>query len=96
MSLCILIDDIIVTGPDSTQVLTFIHNLAQRFSLKDLGSLSYFLGVEVQPCPQGLFLNQRKYTLDLLEKASMLDAKLRQSPPRWNCINNLPWAPALL
>lgn len=38
-----------------------------QFSLKQLGDLSYFLGIEVnRPTSQSLFLTQTKYTLDLL------------------------------
>ena len=43
--LLIYVDDIILTGNSSAQVDQIFVTLAQRFSLKDLGSLSYFLGV---------------------------------------------------
>lgn len=43
--------------------------------MKDLGVLHYFLGVKVQPTDQGLFLCQTKYAIDLLQRASMIDAK---------------------
>ncbi|KAI3503107.1 hypothetical protein L1887_31543 [Cichorium endivia] len=43
--------------------------------LKDLGNLSYFLGVEVLHHSAGLFLSQSKYILDLLHKANMSDCK---------------------
>ena len=42
--------------------------------------MHYFLGVEALPDPQGLFLSQRKYILDLLRKANMVDAKPLSSP----------------
>lgn len=58
----------------------FIHTLDTRFSLKDLGPLSYFLGVEVQPIAKGIFLSQWKYTIDLLTRANMLDAKPVSTP----------------
>ncbi|KAI9176347.1 hypothetical protein LWI28_001699 [Acer negundo] len=47
--LLIYVDDIILTGNSTAQVEQFVATLAQKFSLKDLGSLSYFLGVEVIP-----------------------------------------------
>ncbi|KAG8472122.1 hypothetical protein CXB51_036777 [Gossypium anomalum] len=43
--------------------------------LEDLGPLSYFLGIEVLPTTNGLFLSQRKYILDLLKRARMDCAK---------------------
>ncbi|CAL8167743.1 unnamed protein product [Prunus armeniaca] len=43
--------------------------------MKDLGSLKYFLGVEVTRSKHGLFLSQRKYVMDLLANTGMLDCK---------------------
>ncbi|XP_057975373.1 uncharacterized mitochondrial protein AtMg00810-like [Malania oleifera] len=48
--------------------------------MKDLGDLHYFLGVEVQSNEKGLFLNQTKYALNLLQRASMIDAKPIYTP----------------
>lgn len=44
-------------------------------SIKDLGSLNYFLGVEVVPTASGVFLSQHKYIQELLNKAHMDGAK---------------------
>ncbi|XP_021767835.1 uncharacterized protein LOC110732199 [Chenopodium quinoa] len=38
---------------------------------QDLGSLKYFLGIEVSRSGSGIFLNQRKYILDLLRDQNM-------------------------
>jgi hypothetical protein len=43
--------------------------------MKDLGTLHHFLGVTVERRPQGLFLHQRQYTVDILERAGMVECK---------------------
>ncbi|CAL2270506.1 unnamed protein product [Prunus armeniaca] len=48
--------------------------------MKDLGSLKYFLGVEVTRSKHGLFLSQRKYVMDLLANTGMLDCKPADTP----------------
>ncbi|CAL8165948.1 unnamed protein product [Prunus armeniaca] len=53
---------------------------SHRFSLKDLGSLHFFLGVEVIPTRSGLFLSQHKYIRDLLIRAHMEGAKDVSTP----------------
>lgn len=47
-----------------------IKGLATRFSLKDLGNISYFLGIEAARSANGLHLMQRKYIRDLLTKTT--------------------------
>lgn len=78
--LLVYVDDIIVTSNNNQFLEAFIHKLSTRFSLKDLGDLSYFLGVEVVPHPDGLFLSQKKYIADILCKANMEDAKPVATP----------------
>ncbi|KAL8153808.1 hypothetical protein V2J09_011568 [Rumex salicifolius] len=78
--LLVYVDDIIITGSSLESVQHLIQNLSNRFSLKDTGNLSYFLGVEVQPHPRGLFLSQRKYITDVLHKANMTDCKPVSTP----------------
>ncbi|KAH9658123.1 retrovirus-related pol polyprotein from transposon RE1 [Citrus sinensis] len=43
----IYVDDILVTGPNSEELDSFIQQFNIVFALKDLGRLSYFLGIEV-------------------------------------------------
>ena len=79
--LLVYVDDIIITiGSFSIHVITFISNLAQQFSLKDLGNLAYFLGIEAHYTSNSLFLSQRKHVKDLLHQLNMVDAKVVSTP----------------
>ena len=69
-------DDILITGPNSTSIATLITKLQSDFPLKDLRQLHYFLGMKVlQDVDHGLFLSQKQYILDLLLKSNMINAK---------------------
>ena len=78
--LLVYVDDIIVTGNNQHLVERILKALASRFSLKDMGELSYFLGIKVIKTSQGLHLSQRKYILDLLHKMDMQEAKPAPTP----------------
>ncbi|KAL1215269.1 putative mitochondrial protein [Cardamine amara subsp. amara] len=43
--------------------------------MKDLGLLKYFLGIEVAQNNEGIFLYQRKYTLDIISEVGCLGSK---------------------
>ncbi|GFZ14648.1 hypothetical protein Acr_24g0008380 [Actinidia rufa] len=49
-------------------------------SMKELGDVSYFLGISVTKSVHGYFLSQSKYALDILSKAGMLNCKSTASP----------------
>nr|CAN80686.1 hypothetical protein VITISV_033813 [Vitis vinifera] len=76
----IYVDDIIVTGNDNNIISDLISTLSSEFSLKDLGSLHYFLGLEVKYLPNGLFVSQTKYTRDLLEHTKMMECTYINTP----------------
>ncbi|XP_066373702.1 uncharacterized mitochondrial protein AtMg00810-like [Miscanthus floridulus] len=57
-----------------------IAALHREFSMKDLGELHHFLGMQVQRTASGLFLSQHRYMLDILEHAGMADCKSCATP----------------
>ena len=71
--LLVYVDDIILTGNHEPSLKRFIDRLQTEFAIKDLGNLSYFLGLEVSYTSDGLFLSQTKYAQDILLRAGMLD-----------------------
>jgi hypothetical protein len=56
----IYVDDIIVTSSSQETVTALLKDLRSEFALKDLGELSYFLGIEVTPIQGGILLKQEK------------------------------------
>lgn len=76
----IYVDDLIITGNNNDSIAQLKMQLQQKFPIKDLGSLKYFLGIEMATSSKGLFLNQRKYILDLLQDAEMLHTKPAATP----------------
>ena len=74
------VDDIIITGSDSTVVSTIISQLSTTSTVKDLGPLRYFLGLQIDYKKAGFFVHQSKYITDLLTKFKMSDCKATSTP----------------
>ncbi|PRQ44810.1 putative RNA-directed DNA polymerase [Rosa chinensis] len=83
-ALIIYVDDMIITGDNSEEVERLKDLLASEFEMKDLGSLKYFLGIEVARGSSGIFLCQRKYVLDLLTETGMLGCRPADTPIEQN------------
>jgi histone deacetylase 1/2 len=80
MYLLVYVDDIIVVSSSHSAVGRLVHGLQSEFAVKDLGSLRFFLGIEVSDVSQGLALTQKKYALDILRRAGMLECKSASTP----------------
>jgi hypothetical protein len=76
----VYVDDLVITGNDPIFVSSIIDQLSNRFSIKDMGQLHFFLDMEVIPTTTGLFLSQHKYIRDLLTKLNMHGAKAVITP----------------
>ncbi|XP_070005312.1 uncharacterized mitochondrial protein AtMg00810-like [Nicotiana sylvestris] len=78
--LAVYVDDIILTGNNLVKISALKEFLDNEFKIKDLGLLHYFLGIEVNASPTGVFLNQRKFVLDLLKEYNCLEVTHVVSP----------------
>ena len=76
----VFVDDILITGSNADVVTTLIKLLDVKFSLKDLGEITYFLGIQVTHTVNGFHLSQHKYIRDFLVKTKMLQAKGLSTP----------------
>nr|KAJ0198242.1 hypothetical protein LSAT_V11C700347490 [Lactuca sativa] len=71
----IYVDDVIITGNHVSKIDSTKQHLDKAFSIKDLGPLKYFLGIEVAKTSDGLVMSQRKYTIDILEDCGLLGSR---------------------
>jgi hypothetical protein len=78
------VDDMIIIGDDIVGISDLQKFLSQHFEMKDLGTLSYFLGHQVTSSSDGYYLTQAKYASDLLSKASLTDSKTVSTPLELN------------
>jgi hypothetical protein len=76
----VYVDDIILTGSSISVMGDLIRSLSLTLPIKDLGSLNFFLGVEVHWSSTGLYLSQQRYIVDILKRTNMELAKPISSP----------------
>jgi len=75
LALLIYVDDMILAASDESVLAKLKTYLHSKFHMKDLGVISYFLGLEITPSPKGFFLCQKKYIQDLLSEMHMTHSK---------------------
>ncbi|GJT73614.1 ribonuclease H-like domain-containing protein [Tanacetum coccineum] len=71
--LLIYVDDIILTASSLVPLQQIVDSLHKEFDMTDLEALNYFLGISAVRHPTWLFLSQKKYTLQLLECAHLVN-----------------------
>ena len=71
----IYVDDILITSSLHVQVASLIAKLNSEFALRDLGRLTYFLGIEVSYHENSINLSQTKYVSHLLHRIEMFETK---------------------
>jgi hypothetical protein len=69
--LLLYVDDMVITSDNIVSIRNLQQFLSQQFEIKDLGFLSYFLGLEVSFNSDGYYLSQAKYASNLLSRASL-------------------------
>ncbi|XP_024636351.1 uncharacterized protein [Medicago truncatula] len=81
--LIVYIDVIGITGSDQQGRLQLKQHPSNEFQTKDLGKLSYFLGIEIAQSKDGVVISQGKYAMNILEETCLLNAKPIDTPMVW-------------
>ncbi|WVZ83075.1 LOW QUALITY PROTEIN: hypothetical protein U9M48_030255 [Paspalum notatum var. saurae] len=74
------VDDMRIIGDDLDYLAFVKARLNEQFHMSDLGSLTYFLGIEVISTPNGYYLSQQKYIRDILDRAGLTDQRPMDTP----------------
>ncbi|XP_057436735.1 uncharacterized mitochondrial protein AtMg00810-like [Lotus japonicus] len=74
----------IITGDDVVGITNLKLQLAKQFEIKYLGTLHYFLGIEVDYSPRGYLLSQSKYIATILAQAHLSNTRTVGTPLELN------------
>ncbi|RVW51356.1 Retrovirus-related Pol polyprotein from transposon TNT 1-94 [Vitis vinifera] len=74
------VDDLIFTGNDESMFVKFKNSMKLEFDMTDLGKMKYFLGMEVLQNSEGIYISQRKYAKEVLERFGMEKSNSVKNP----------------
>ncbi|KAK9146703.1 hypothetical protein Sjap_006606 [Stephania japonica] len=85
LALLVYVDDVLLTGSSLDEIQLVKAFLDHHFSIKDIGQARYFLRLELARSSSELYVNQRKYVLDLLHEAGFTECKSVATPLPHDC-----------
>lgn len=78
--LLVYVDDVFLTSNNISEIQLIKTHINNKFHIKELGPLRYFLGLEVLRSYDELILNQQKYCLNLTSETGLLGFKSTSTP----------------
>ena len=76
----IYVDDIIFGATNENMCKEFSKCMQGEFEMSMMGELNFFLGLQIKQSSEGTFINQAKYTKELLNRFGMREAKPLSTP----------------
>nr|GFA07738.1 hypothetical protein [Tanacetum cinerariifolium] len=67
----VYVDDVIFGSTHPRYIQLFSILMKSRFEMSMMGEMTFFLGLQVNQSPCGIFINQSKYVLEILNKYEM-------------------------
>ena len=74
------VDDLIIAASDDNTLNDVKSSLSEKFKMKDLGKLSWFLGFQFDFIDSDIIMSQRNYVGKMLSKYNMNDCKTKSLP----------------
>eukprot|EP00253_Pinus_taeda_P026038 PITA_26038 len=71
-------------GNNESYIASIKKELGKSFEMTDLGYVHYYLGIEVTQHPKSIFLSQKKYIGDLLNRFGMIECNPLSTPMEQN------------
>ncbi|GKD53462.1 putative ribonuclease H-like domain-containing protein [Tanacetum coccineum] len=76
----VYVDDIIFGSTKQSMCTEFEDCMHKRFQMSSMGELIFFLGLQVQQQPDGIFISQDKYVADILKKFDFCSIRTATTP----------------
>nr|GEU85522.1 hypothetical protein [Tanacetum cinerariifolium] len=76
----VYVDDIIFGSTRKDWCEEFKTLMQSEFEMSSMGPLTFFLGLQVDQRPDGIFIHQEKYIADILKKFDLDNSKLASTP----------------
>ncbi|GJV96622.1 putative ribonuclease H-like domain-containing protein, partial [Tanacetum coccineum] len=76
----IYVDDIIFGSTKKSWCDEFEALMKSRFQMSSIGELTFFLGLQVKPKEDGIFISQDKYVAEILKKFDFANVKTASTP----------------
>eukprot|EP00253_Pinus_taeda_P009498 PITA_09498 len=73
-----------MTGNNEIYIASIKKELGKTFEMTDLGYVHYYLGIEVTQHPKSIFISQKKYIGDLLNRFGMTECNPLTTPMEQN------------
>jgi hypothetical protein len=67
----VYVDDLVICGPNSGNIVNFKQQMMKSFNMSDLGLLSYYLGMEVRQKPGVITICQSSYAKKIVEMCGL-------------------------
>ena len=82
--IALYVDDIIICTPDEEWLNEIKESLINKYKMKILGKLKWFLGIEIIKSENTLSMNQSKYINDIITRFNMTESKPVGTPMEGN------------
>jgi hypothetical protein len=76
----VYVDDLIITGGNSSKVKQLKLEIQDKFQMVDLGKLRFYLGLEVEQRSNGTMVSQGAYALKILKAAALAGCNPSHTP----------------
>src|SRR6266567_3638471 len=83
------VDDIIFGSVNHSFNDEFAKLMTSEFEMSMMGELKFFLGFEIKQYREGIFINQAKYTQDILKRFELDKVKGAKTPMTTKCLLDL-------
>ena len=85
--IAIYVDDLLLIGPDIPDIKNLKLQLSERFRMKDLGQIGWYLGMQItrNRANRTIWINQSTYIKRAIELLDMSDCKPVKTPMDFSC-----------